>query len=95
MAPSGLFLLSDRIRLATPALFPIYRSVWDVLGPEFNGQQDEGRTYAEHDATREERGDKPGSLEQNLLWLREAGFAEVAAVQVIGIRAIIAAVALS
>lgn len=91
MAPGGLFLLSDRIRLATPALFPVYRSVWDALGPDFNNQQDEGQTYAEHDATREERGDKPGSLEQNLLWLREAGFAEVAAVQVIGIRAIIAA----
>jgi hypothetical protein len=41
----------------------------------------------------EERGDKPGSLEQNILWLREAGFEEVAAVQVIGIRALIAAVA--
>jgi SAM-dependent methyltransferase len=91
MAPGGLFLLSDRIRLAAPALFPVYRSVWDALGPDFNNQQNEGLTFAEHDASREERGDRPGSLEQNLLWLREAGFAEVAAVQVIGIRAIIAA----
>lgn len=91
MAPGGLFLLSDRIRLATPALFPVYRSVWDVLGPDFNNQQNEGRTFAEHDASVAERGDEPGSLEQNLLWLREAGFAEVAAVQIIGIRAIIAA----
>ncbi len=93
LAPGGLFLLSDRVRLAAPALFPVYRSVWDVLGPEFNGQQDEGNSFAEHEATRVERGDKPGSLEQNLLWLREAGFTQIAAVQVVGIRAIIAAVA--
>jgi tRNA (cmo5U34)-methyltransferase len=92
MAPGGLFLLSDRIRLAAPALFPVYRSVWDVLGPDSNSQQNEGLTFAEHEASVAERGDKPGSLEQNILWLREAGFSEIAAVQVIGIRAIIAAV---
>lgn len=93
MAPSGLFLLLDRIRLATPALFPVYRSVWDVAGAGFNDQRNEGRTLAEHERSVAGRGDKPGSLEQNLLWLREAGFAEVAALHVVGVRAVIAAVA--
>jgi SAM-dependent methyltransferase len=93
MAPDGLFVLMDRIRLATPALFPVYRTVWERLGPAFHGQQREGQTLGEHERSVAERGDKPGSLEQNLLWLREAGFAEVAAVQVIGVRAMIAAVA--
>lgn len=93
LAPSGLFLLLDRIRLATPALFGAYRSVWDTLGKDYNGQHREGCTLAEHERSVEERGDKPGSLEQNILWLREAGFSQVAPLHVVGIRALIAAVA--
>jgi len=93
LAPGGLFLLLDRIQLATPALFGVYRSVWDMLGPTYYGQQNEGRTLEEHERLRVARGDKPGSLEQNLLWLREAGFTQVAAVHVIGVRALIAAIA--
>ncbi len=93
MAPSGLFLLVDRIRLAAPALFPVYRGVWDLAGAAYFGQQREGSTFTEHERSVSGRGDKPGSLEQNLLWLREAGFSEVAAVQVLGVRAVIAAVA--
>lgn len=93
MAPGGLFIVLDRIRLATPLLFPVYRSVWDQLGPQFHGQQQEGSTLADHERSVAERGDKPGSLEQNILWLREAGFSEVAAVCVVGVRALVAAVA--
>ena len=92
LAPSGLFLLLDRVRLATPALFGAYRSVWEALGSAFYSQQREGGTLAEHVHSVAERGDKPGSLEQNLLWLREAGFDEVAVLYVIGVRALIAAV---
>jgi hypothetical protein len=66
--------------------------VWDVAGAAFNGQQREGQTFEEHRRSVAERGDRPGSLEQNLLWLREAGFAQVTAVQVLGVRAFIAAV---
>jgi hypothetical protein len=36
--------------------------------------------------------DKPGSLEQYMLWLREASFSEVAALQVVGGCILIAAV---
>lgn len=63
------------------------------FGERFNDQQREGATLEEHERSVAARGDKPGSLEQNLLWLREAGFAEVAALHVVGVRAVIAAVA--
>jgi tRNA (cmo5U34)-methyltransferase len=91
MASGGLFLLYDRIKLVTPALFPVYRSIWDTTGADFGGQQHEGDSFAEHEETRITRGDRPGSLEQNVLWFREAGFGEVAVVQAVGIRALIAA----
>lgn len=92
LAPNGLFLLLDRIRLATSGLFGVYRSVWDRLGPTSNDQHLEGQTFEEHERTRISRDDQPGSLDMNLLWLREAGFSEVATVHVIGIQALIAAV---
>lgn len=95
MAPGGIFVLLDRIRLVTPTLFAAYRSLWDQIGARYHGQDHEGETFAEHERSVAERGDKPGSLEQNLLWLREAGFAEVAAVHVVGVRAVIVAVALA
>jgi tRNA (cmo5U34)-methyltransferase len=91
MAPGGLFLLYDRIKLVTPELFLVYRSLWNTSEADFGGQQNEGDSFAAHEEARLERGDKPGSLEQNILWFREAGFREVATVQVIGIRALIAA----
>jgi tRNA (cmo5U34)-methyltransferase len=93
MAPGGLFLLLDRTRLAAPALFPVYRSTWEQLGEQFYAQRNEGRTLEEHQRSVAERGDRPGSLEQNVLWLREAGFGEVAVVCAVGVRALIAAVA--
>lgn len=96
MAPGGLFVLSDRIRITSSAVFPAYLTLWDKLDEEYaplGWQHSEGRSFAEHEQTVAEHGDKPGSLEQNLLWLREAGFGEVAAVHVVGVRAVIVAVA--
>lgn len=96
LAPGGLFILSDRIRLATPSLFPAYLALWDHLNTQYAAEgvawrHDEGRTFAAHEQSVAERGDMPGSIEQNVLWLREAGFAEVAAAHVVGIRAVIVA----
>lgn len=91
LAPGGLLLVVDRIRLATPDLFPVYSTVWRLFGDEYYGQQREGATFEEHSRSVAERGDLPASLEQNILWLREAGFSQVAAVHVVGIRAVIAA----
>jgi SAM-dependent methyltransferase len=96
MAPGGLFVLSDRIRITSPVVFPAYLTLWDKLDEEYKPlgwQHSEGRSFPEHECVVAEHGDKPGSLEQNLLWLREAGFGEVAAVHVVGVRAVIVAVA--
>jgi ubiquinone/menaquinone biosynthesis C-methylase UbiE len=98
MAPGGLFVLSDRIRVTSSTVFPAYLTLWDKLDEQYaprGWQHSEGRSFPEHERVVVENGDKPGSLEQNLLWLREAGFAEVAAVHVIGVRAVIVAVALA
>ncbi|MGO8946514.1 MAG: class I SAM-dependent methyltransferase [Ktedonobacterales bacterium] len=91
MAQGGLFVLYDRIKLVTPSLFSVYRSIWDTTGADFGGQQTEGDSFTEHESIRLARGDRPGSLDQNVLWLREAGFREVAVVQVVGVRALIVA----
>jgi SAM-dependent methyltransferase len=96
MATGGLFLLCDRVRVPSPGVFPAYLALWDRLDAgyrERGWEHHEGRSYAAHALSVERRGDKPGSLEQNILWLREAGFAEVAPIHVVGIRAIVAAIA--
>lgn len=98
LVPGGLFVLSDRIRLATTTLFPAFLALWDWLDARFAAagtpwHLGEGSTFSEHEHSVCTRGDKPGSLEQNLLWLREAGFAEVAAPHIAGVRAIIVATA--
>jgi tRNA (cmo5U34)-methyltransferase len=96
MAPGGLFVLSDRIRIISSTVFPAYLTLWDKLDEQYaplGWQHSEGRSFAEHERIVAENGDKPGSLEQNLLWLREAGFGEVAAVHVVGVRAVIVAIA--
>jgi tRNA (cmo5U34)-methyltransferase len=96
LAPGGLFVLSDRIRITSAAVFPSYLALWDRLDARYAAQGwqlGEGRTFVEHERSVTERGDKPGSLEQNLLWLREAGFVEAAAVHVVGVRAVVVAVA--
>ena len=92
LAPGGVFVLQDRVRIAAPATFPAYQAVWDQYNAQ-NAESDwlmeEGRTIAEHERMVRERGDKPGSIEQNLLWLREAGFAQVAVVHLVAVRAVI------
>jgi SAM-dependent methyltransferase len=96
LAPGGLFVLNDRMRIISAAAFPTYLVLWDRLDDAYRKQgweHREGRSFGEHEQSVAERGDRPGSLEQNLLWLREAGFSNVAAVHVVGIRAVIVATA--
>ena len=45
-----------------------------------------------HEHSIAEYGDKPGSLEQNMLWLREADFSELAALLVVDGRTLITVV---
>jgi tRNA (cmo5U34)-methyltransferase len=95
LAPGGIFLLLDRIRVSTPGLFPAYLSLWDRLDrergidPAMNRR--EGATFEEHELSVSTRGDQPATLEEHLQWLPEAGFAEVACLHLHGNRALLAA----
>jgi SAM-dependent methyltransferase len=95
LAPGGLFLLLDRIRVATPGLFPAYLSMWDRLdrerGIDPSKNRREGTTFEEHEQSVSTRGDQPATLEEHLRWLPEAGFAEVACLHLHGNRALFAA----
>jgi tRNA (cmo5U34)-methyltransferase len=96
MAPGGLFVLCDRVRVTASTVFPAYLTLWDKLDEQYaplGWQHSEGRSFVEHERTVADHGDLPGSLEQNLLWLREAGFGAVAAVHVVGVRAVIVGIA--
>jgi cyclopropane fatty-acyl-phospholipid synthase-like methyltransferase len=81
----GLFLLLDRIRVSTPGLFGAYGSIWGRLNHR------EGNTFEEHEVSVSRRGDQPATLEEHLVWLREAGFGEVAVLHLYGNRALFAA----
>ena len=95
LAPGGLFLLLDRIRVSTPTLFPAYLSMWDRLDRERgagpNTIRREGATFEAHELSVTARGDQPATLEEHLQWLREAGFAEIACLHLHGNRALFAA----
>ena len=89
LEPGGLFLLLDRIAVNTPGLYPSYKALWDRLGTLHNTRMREGETFEEHISTVAARGDLPASLEQHLVWLREAGF-EAACLHLHGNRALFA-----
>ncbi|HYO51111.1 MAG TPA: class I SAM-dependent methyltransferase [Chloroflexia bacterium] len=74
LEPGGIFLLLDRIAVDTPGLFSAYRSVWERLNRVHRASMSEGETFEEHMRRVAARGDLPASLEQHLVWLREAGF---------------------
>lgn len=90
LQPGGLFLLLDRIAIDTPALFGLYKGLWDRLDRVHSGHLREGATLDEHRERIAERGDVPITLEQHLDWLREARF-EAACLHLHGIRALFGA----
>jgi tRNA (cmo5U34)-methyltransferase len=95
LAPGGLFLLLDRIRVSTPGLFPAYLSMWDRLDRERgagpNTIRREGATFEAHELSVSTRGDQPATVEEHLQWLREVGFAEAACLHLHGNRALFGA----
>lgn len=92
LEPGGLFLLMDRIQVHTPELWSVFQSVWarqDRIS-DSNKVEQEGATFADHERIVRERGDFPVSLDEHLLWLREADFV-AACVHLHANRALIAA----
>ena len=88
--PRGVFYLLDRIRVNPPELFDQFRLVWNRLETVHQTKIDEGSTYTHHVQLLNEKGDDPATLEENLLWLRDAGFV-VACLHLHGNRALIIA----
>lgn len=73
----GLFLLSDRVRLPSAALFPYHRLLYNRQQAAAGGKElpaDYG--YSAHLRSLEMRADLPDTVEDQLIWLREAGFGD-------------------
>jgi tRNA (cmo5U34)-methyltransferase len=78
LRPGGLFVLSDRIMLTSAALFPYYLALWNRLQAQHGGPPaPPGYGYAEHLYALQARGDLPDTVEDQVFWLRAAGFAAV------------------
>ena len=90
LEPGGLFLLLDRIAVSTPELWSAYESMWRLLKEQTGTDVQQGKTYEEHLTHVAAQGDQPASLEDNLFWLRNAGF-EAACLHLHTNRALIAA----
>lgn len=93
LAPGGLFLLLDRVRVDTPGLFGAYLAMWQRLDRLHGAtvSANERGTFEQHEASVSTRGDQPATLEEHLRWLREAGFAEAACLHLHTNRALFAA----
>ena len=86
----GLFLALERIAVGTPHLFPLYRSLWEWQERTHDARIPGKESYEDHQERMNRSGDRPLTLEQHMLWLREFGF-EAACLHLVGIRALIAA----
>jgi tRNA (cmo5U34)-methyltransferase len=76
LRPGGLFVLSDRIMLNSAALFPYYLALWNRVQAQHNGSPAPAAFgYGEHLYALQARGDLPDTLDDQLVWLRDAGFA--------------------
>jgi ubiquinone/menaquinone biosynthesis C-methylase UbiE len=93
LAAGGLFLLIDRVHVEGPGLFAAYSAMWKRLDRLYGSHvsEREGATFEEHEWSVSQRGDRPATLEEQLRWLREAGFAEVACLHLHTNRALFAA----
>jgi tRNA (cmo5U34)-methyltransferase len=76
--PGGIFLLSDRIHLPSAALFPYYQALYAAQQARRGGPPlPAGFGYAAHLRALAQRADVPDTVEDQLTWLRAAGFGEV------------------
>jgi ubiquinone/menaquinone biosynthesis C-methylase UbiE len=86
----GLFLTLERIAIDTPRLYGLYRSLWRRLEREHGAAIPRGETLEAERDRLAAAGDRPLTLDQHLLWLRELGF-EAACLHLHGNRALFAA----
>lgn len=75
LRPGGLFVLADRIMLTSAALFPYHRALQSWLqAQQGNPPIPAAYGYAEHLYALHARGDRPDTVEDQVTWLRAAGF---------------------
>jgi len=77
LRPGGIFLLSDRIHLPSAALFPYYQALYAAQQAGHGAPPlPPGFGYAAHLRALALRADLPDTVEDQLAWLRAAGFGE-------------------
>jgi tRNA (cmo5U34)-methyltransferase len=78
LRPGGLFLISDRVRLASADLFPYHAALWNRLQAQHGMPlAPPDYSYAAHLAAVQARADQPDTVEEQMDWLRAAGFGAV------------------
>ena len=78
LEPGGLYLQSDPVAMGDRRLFPHLKALWNLLRCA-SGFPPLPKDHAPEDAAREftDRGDHLANLDDQLRWLREAGFRPV------------------
>jgi tRNA (cmo5U34)-methyltransferase len=77
LRPGGIFLLSDRIHLPSAALFPYYQALYAARQARHGAAPlPAGFGYAAHLRALALRADLPDTVEDQVTWLRAAGFGE-------------------
>ena len=74
LAPGGVFLLMDRLRLDQPALFPLQVALWDRMNRVYGGSMRRADTYDAYVADLDKT-NTPARLADYMMWFGEAGLA--------------------
>ena len=74
LAPGGVFLLMDRLRLDQPALFPLQVALWDRMNRVYGGSMRRAETYDAYVADLDKT-NTPARLADYMAWFAEAGLA--------------------
>lgn len=74
LAPGGVFLLMDRLRLDQPFLFPLQVALWDRMNRVYGGSMRRAETYDAYVADLDKT-NTPGRLADYMAWFAEAGLA--------------------
>lgn len=72
LAPGGVFLLYDRLRLTAPATFPLQQAVWDRIERIHGRPMRTAASFAEYEADLSQS-NRPARLDDYIRWFTELG----------------------
>lgn len=72
LAPGGVFLLYDRLRLTAPATFPLQQAVWDRIEKLHGRSMRSAASFAEYEADLSQS-NRPARLDDYIRWFTELG----------------------